>query len=157
MGYAQAASIIHAPVEVVWDCLNDIDHTPQWVTGLEDAKIVTTGSYGVGTIYHDYNRLGPALQVTPWRITTFEPMTRQVHQSESATLPSTMILNLSAAPEGARLQFVVEYRLLPRLGLVSRLLEQVLMNRLITQVLKQNLAGLDAYLIRVMDRPAAAL
>ena len=31
MGHAEAATIIHAPVETVWNCLNDIEHTPLWV------------------------------------------------------------------------------------------------------------------------------
>ena len=146
MGYVEAATTINAPVEAVWDCLNDIDRTPEWVTGLEAAEIKTAGPYGVGTVYYDYNRLGPFLQTTPWRITAFEPPSYQVHESESAVLPSKMTLNLSSTPEGTRLQMAVEYRFLPRLGPVSRLLEGLLMNRMLRQVLKQNQASLNDYL-----------
>jgi uncharacterized protein YndB with AHSA1/START domain len=148
MGYAEASRIINAPVEAVWNALNDIDHTPDWVTGLENAEIVTTGEYGAGTIYTDYNRLGPVLQTTPWRITVFEPMTHQVHESESATLPSKMTIKLTPAPEGTHLHMIVEYQFLPRLGAFGRLLENVLMNRLIKQVLTQNQTSLDVYLGR---------
>ncbi|MBZ0300201.1 MAG: SRPBCC family protein [Anaerolineae bacterium] len=146
MGTVEAGTIIHAPVKVVWDCLNDIDHTPEWVVGLVAAEIVTSGTYGEGSVYHDHNRLGPFLQTTPWTVTAFESLAHQVHESDSAALPSKMTLNVSPDPEGTYLEMIVEYRLLPRLGVVSRLLEQVLMNRMLKQVLKQNQANLNAYL-----------
>lgn len=148
MGYVEAATTINAPVQAVWDALNDIDHTPEWVVGLEAAEVKTSGPFGAGTVYHDHNRLGPFPQVTPWEIIVFEPMTRQVHQSQSAALPSTMTLNLSPTAEGTRLQMIVEYRFLPRLGPVSRFLEGLLMNRLLKQVLRQNQANLNKYLGR---------
>jgi hypothetical protein len=69
MGYAEAVTIISASLEVVWAYPNDIDHTPEWVTGLEAAEIKTAGSFGLSTVYYDYSCLGP----TPWRITAFEP------------------------------------------------------------------------------------
>lgn len=152
MGRIDVATTVQAPLEAVWNCLNDIDHTPEWVVGLEAAAVTTPGPYGAGTVYHDYNRLGPFLQVTPWRITAFDPMTYQVHESESTMLPSRMILNLSPTPEGTRLQMIVEYRLLPRLGPVSRLLENLLFNRLLAGVLRQNQANLNAYLSRKPGR-----
>jgi len=158
MGHAEAATVIHAPVEVVWNCLNDIEHTREWVVGLVDAEIVTSSPYGVGTIYKDYNRLGPMLQVTPWRITVFEPLRCQVHESESASLPSKMTLNLLPAPDGSTyLQMIVEYQFLLRLGLIGRVLEGLLMNRLLKQVLRQNQANLNAYLRRPVKPKAVSI
>ncbi|MBZ0307319.1 MAG: SRPBCC family protein [Anaerolineae bacterium] len=146
MGYIESAALIDAHIEIVWQALNDIHHTPDWVTGLEKAEVVTSGVYGAGTIYKDYNRLGPMLQVTPWHITVFEPTTRQIHVSESASLPSTMTLTLTPLPEGTRLVMQVEYRFLPRLGFFSRWLEKLLMNRVLKQVIQQNQASLNRYL-----------
>lgn len=146
MGHVEAELIVNAPPEAVWNCLNDIAHTPEWVVGLEAAEVVTPGPFGLGTVYHDHNRLGPFPQVTPWRITTFTPLTQQVHESESAALPSKMTLNLSPSPTGTHVVMTVDYQFLPRLGPVGRLLERVLMNRLLRQVLQQNLLNLDAYL-----------
>ncbi|MBI5667702.1 MAG: SRPBCC family protein [Chloroflexi bacterium] len=154
MGYAEATTLIHAPVEAVWNALNDIDHTPDWVVGLEKAEIVTPGDYGLGAIYHDHNRLGPLPQVTPWHVTTFEPMIRQVHESQTAALPSRMTLTLTPAPEGTRLHMAVEYRFLPRLGVISRILESLVMNRVLTGVLRQNQANLNAYLTRLAGNSA---
>lgn len=150
MGYAQATNDIHAPIEAVWDALNDIDHTPAWVEGLERAEVITPPPYGVGTIYTDYNWLGPFLQVTNWQITHFEPYAQQVHESQSRVLPSAMTMTLTAIPEGARLDMAVNYRFLPRFGVVGRLLEKWVMNRLLAQVLKQNQVNLNVYL-RHMD------
>jgi uncharacterized protein YndB with AHSA1/START domain len=146
MGHVEVARTLNAPVQAVWDCLNDIEHTPEWVTGLEAAEIKTSGPYGAGSVYHDHNRLGPFPQETPWYVTVFEPMTRQVHESRSPVLPSTMTLALTPDAGGTHLSFTVDYRFLPRLGPVSGLFERVVMNRMLGQVLKQNLAGLDAYL-----------
>lgn len=146
MGTVQASRLVSAPVEAVWNCLNDIAHTPDWVTGLAAAEVVTPDPFGLGSAYVDHNRLGPFPQATRWHVTVFEPMSRQVHVSDSAVLPSTMTLSLSPAPEGTLLTMGVEYRFLPWLGGFSRLLESVLMNRLLAQVLRENEASLEAYL-----------
>lgn len=146
MAWTQAATIIHAPVEVVWNSLNAIPHTPKWVVGLERAEIITDGDYGKGSIYNDINRLGPVLQTTPWQVTVFEPTRRQVHVSASAVLPTTMTLTLTPVPEGTRLHMEVMYRLLPQLGIISRIFEALVMNRALHKVLLQNQANLNAYL-----------
>ncbi|MBX3062077.1 MAG: SRPBCC family protein [Anaerolineae bacterium] len=147
MGRAEANMIVDAPIDAVWNCLNDIDNTPKWVVGLEAAEIKSVrGEYGIGTIYVDHNRLGPIPQTTPWTITVFEPMATQVHESASAVLPSKMILKLRREAQRTHVQMIVKYRFLPRLGVISRMLERLLMNTLLKQVLKQNLASLDAYL-----------
>lgn len=146
MGYTEATTTIHAPVEIVWASLNDIARTPDWVTGLADARLETPEPVGVGSVYTDYNRLGPFLQVTRWRVTVFEPHKLQVHESESAVLPSRMTLELSPTTAGTALRMTVEYRLLPGLGAISRALESALMNHLLQRVLRQNQASLNAYL-----------
>jgi hypothetical protein len=33
MGYAEAETILNGPIEAVCDCLNEIEHTPEWVIG----------------------------------------------------------------------------------------------------------------------------
>lgn len=158
MGYAEATTVIHAPIEAVWYSLNDIDHTPKWVVGLENAEIVSSGAYGLGSVYKDYNRLGPFPQVTEWRVTAFEPLTNQVHISTSKVLPTTMRLSLAPASEGTRLRMIVEYRFLPRLGILSQIFERAVMNRLLSSVVKQNQRNLDAYLTaQTSAAPAPAL
>lgn len=142
MGRAEAFAIINAPLQSVWDALNDYAHTPEWVVGLEKAEQITPGPVGVGTIYEDHNRLGPFPQVTPWRVTVFEPMSRQVHESRSAVLPSTFALKLAPVEAGTRLTMTVDFRFLPRLGAFSRLLERLVLNRLLTRVLSSNQANL---------------
>ncbi len=153
MGYAEASQIIHAPVKKVWDTLNDIDHTSKWVVGLEKAEVKTGGQFGRDTIYTDYNRLGPIPQVTDWRITEFEPMSRQVHMSNSEGLPSTMTLSLSATAEGTLLKMTVDYQFMPHWGLISRVFEGLVMNHMLKSVLNQNMSRLNGYLQNaVFDR-----
>lgn len=146
MGYAEASQIIHAPVEKVWNTLNDIDNTYKWVVGLEKAEVKTGGDFGQDTIYTDYNRLGPIPQVTDWRITEFEPVSRQVHMSDSEGLPSTMTLSLSPIAEGTLLKMTVDYQFMPHWGVISRVFEGLIMNHMLKSVLKQNMSHLDSYL-----------
>ncbi len=146
MGYIEVSSTIHAPVDAVWNTLNDIAHTPDWVTGLENAELTTPAPMGIGSVYIDYNRLGPFLQTTAWQVRAFEPLRHQIHESVSAVLPSRITLNTAPVPDGTRLQMIVEYRFLPRLGILSRAFEAALMNRMLKQVLRQNQAGLNRYL-----------
>ena len=157
MGYAEASQIINAPVETVWDTLNDIDNTAKWVAGLQHAEIVTRGAFGKGSIYTDYNKLPWAIQVTPWHVTEFEPMTRQVHVSESINLPSTMALTLQPMNGKTRVTFAVEFRFMPRYGQVSRLFERVVMNKVLKGVLRQNLGQLDRYLRHQVGEWAAII
>lgn len=154
MGYAETVATIHAPVEAVWNCLNDIAHTKEWVTGLDNAELITAGVYGVGSRYYDYNRIGPFPQTTLWEVTDFEPMIFQVHVSDSAALPSAISFTLSSDTEGTQVRMAVEYRFLPRLGAFSRFLERLVMNRLIGTMISQNLANLDVYLGRRALQPA---
>jgi hypothetical protein len=151
MGSAEAATIVKAPIEVVWDVFNDIDHTHEWVVNLERAELQTTGEYGVGTVYHDYNRRGSKLEMMPWRITAFEPMKHQTHEGTSDALNLKMIVNFEPAPEGTQFQVIMEYELLPQMGLVGRLLEHLMLDRAFSQGLPQNLANMNAYVERVMS------
>ena len=146
MGYVEASKTINASVYAVWNTLNDIDNTPKWVVGLERAEVKTEGTYGINTVYNDYNRLGPFLQVTAWHIVEFESVTRQVHLSDSRTLPSLMTLRLSPEGDSAFLKMTVEYRFMPRWGAISELFERLVMNHLLKSVLGQNLNHLDRYL-----------
>ena len=137
------AGIIHAPLHEVWAALNDIAHTPEWVVGLERAELISPDEFGRGSVYIDYNRLGPFPQKTTWCITEFEPTVCQVHVSSSAIIPTTMTLGLTLAPGGTRLEFTVDYQFLPRFGALGRFLERTVMNRMIGSVITQNLANLD--------------
>ncbi len=140
------ASVIDAPMPDIWAALNDISHTPDWVVGLERAELTTPEAYGVGSVYIDYNRLGPFLQKTPWCVTEFEPYIHQVHVSASSVIPTTMTLNLSQTPGGTRIEMIVDFEFLPRLGALGRLLGRTLMRRMIASVIAQNQANLGKHL-----------
>ena len=145
MGYAEAIETIHAPIGLVWDTFNDIEHTSQWVVGLKHAELITSEPYGVGSSYDDYNELGGSIQVTNWHVTEFEHHTRQVHVSDSITLPSKMTIVFAPRAEGTRMKMSVEYRFLPRLGGISHAFELLVMNIVLSSVLRRNLKGLNAY------------
>ena len=151
MGTFKVERVIEAPIEVVWAALNDIDHTPEWVVGLEKAEIVTPGPYGLGSVYNDYNRLGPFPQVTPWHIAVFEPMREQVHVSDSDVLPSSMMIRLMRWGAHTRLEMIVVFRFMPRLGIVSRVFERLVMERALRGVIAQNQANLNQYLKRTVQ------
>lgn len=157
MGHVIVERIIEAPVEAVWAALNDIERTPEWVTGLVAAEVVTPGAFGRGTTYVDHNRIGPFTQVTPWHIIAFEPMMRQVHVSESTVLPSTMSLIVAPTAVGTYVQMQVDYEFLPRLGWFARMFELLAMNQMLRQVLTQNLSNLNVYLAGKSVTPAPAM
>lgn len=142
------ARIIEAPLHEVWAALNDIHHTPEWVVGLERAELVSPDEFGQGSVYIDYNRLGPFLQKTPWCITEFEPYVGQVHVSASSVIPTTLTMRLAPAPEGVRLEMTIDFQFLPRFGALGRFLERRLMSRVIAKVIAQNLASLNQHLKR---------
>jgi hypothetical protein len=137
------AHIIEAPLPVVWAALNDIDHTPEWVVGLERAEVVSPEPFGRGSIYIDYNRLGPFPQKTVWGITEFEPYVCQVHVSTSKIIPSTLTMGLSLAPKGVHVEMTIDFQFLPRFGALGRFLGRTLMTRMIGQVIAQNLENLN--------------
>ena len=57
-----------------------------------------------------------------------------------------MTLLVSPDTNGTRLQMTVAYRFMPRLGVVSRVLERLVMNRVLSGIVRQNQQNLNAYL-----------
>lgn len=157
MERVRSAGIIHASLEEVWATLNDIAHTPDWVVGLERAALTTPAPFGKGSVYIDYNRLGPFLQATPWRVTEFVPLVCQVHVSESRVIPSTLTMGVSMATEGTRLEMTMEVEFLPQLGALGRLLERHLMKRAVHHVITNNLVNLDRLLTARRARVATGV
>jgi len=146
MGMVEAVRAIKAPVESVWNCLSDIEHTPEWVIGLKSVKVTSDSPRGVGTSYHDYNQIGPFVQASSWSITSFDPMTKQIHESTSSLLPTTITFNLMPMADGTFVHMVVDYRFWPRLGIASRVFERLVMNHLLGLILRKNLGNLEDFI-----------
>jgi hypothetical protein len=73
-------------------------------------------------------------------------MSRQVHVSDSAVLPSMMEIIVAPQAEDTRVKMSVQYRFMSRLGVISRAFEYLVMNHMLKSVLGQNLTQLDRYL-----------
>lgn len=147
MSCVEANIIVGASIETVWNCLNDITHTSNWVNGLVNAEIITRGKYGKGSIHVQHSRAGLLPLTTTWAVTAFEPRSRQVHISQSAALPAALTIYVSRVAQGTQIQIGLDYRFLPMLGAVSRGLERFVLDKRMKQALKQNLASFNTYLM----------
>lgn len=146
MSCVEANIIVGASIETVWNCLNDITHTSNWVNGLVNAEIITRGRYGKGSVHVQHSRTG-LLPTSTWTVTAFEPRSRQVHVLQSAVLPAALTIAVNPVAQGTQIRINLDYRFLPMLGSVSRGLERLIMDKRMKQVLKQNLASFNTYLM----------
>ena len=70
----------------------------------------------VGYVYKEYGGVPPFKGESEWRVTEFEPMTRQVHVGNDGSMTLDLTIELAPASEGTRLTQTLELK--PRWYLV---------------------------------------
>lgn len=97
-------------------------------------------------MYHDYDRLAVAIKTTALQTIKLELSVRQVHQSKSVNLPSTIDIILTPQDDKPAVQMRVDYRFLPQLGYFIQRFEPLAINQILSGVLRSDLERLDACL-----------
>lgn len=139
---------IQAPVQVVWDVLDDYGDIQRWSPGVKRSGLTTAGPVGVGTVrFCDFAPMGRALE----RIDAYEPQQRMmISLIETSLVPLsnvTVDFRMTGHETGTRL--TVTYR-----GTPNRMVR--LLARFFPTQLEKGLDGIVTGLQRESERVASA-
>jgi carbon monoxide dehydrogenase subunit G len=111
---------IAAPVEAVWQVLDDFGEIQRWSPGVKASELTSSGPVGEGATRHcDFSSLGGVNE----RIKLYQPQTRMtVDLYETFKLPiSDAVADFKLAPDGEGTMLIVEYSYtLNRLGSLAK-------------------------------------
>jgi polyketide cyclase/dehydrase/lipid transport protein len=100
-----AAALVGASRDEVWQLYDDIAGTPRWVPSVREILYVS-GPARVGTVYRERNRLS----TTQWEIVEHRRPTRQVHLAADGPLERSRILTFEARGSGTWVHQALEVR-----------------------------------------------
>lgn len=143
---------IRASPEEVFDLMADYERYPDWVSIVEEARLVAGDRMGVDAEYEEVSRLGPIRLTSTWRTTAFDRPNRQVHRGRLPFGP--VELTIETRPDGdggTTLDHRVELTALPRLRPLGRVLEWVVLVRSFERDMADSL---DAF-TELVEREAA--
>jgi len=100
-----AATLVGASRDEVWQLFDDIAGTPRWVPTVREILYVS-GPARVGTVYRERNRLS----TTQWEIVEHRHPTRQVHLAADGPLERARILTFEARGSGTWVHEALELR-----------------------------------------------
>ena len=140
MGRYEASVEIAAPLETVWEFLNDIKRRPDWVA-ITDRVLSGTGeSEQLGSVYRDYG--GPARfakSESEWRVTEFDSPNRKVKEGHGLGVNRIIASTLTPSGEGTRLHDVIDVIWKWYWQPISWPLELLILNRRFQRLLHQSL------------------
>lgn len=95
-------SIIHRPIEVVFDVATCLESCINWQAMMVEARKITPGSKGVGTQFHHKSRFMRIPIGTEPVITLYEPPHRFGYRNESGTFTFEVLFTFTAVDGGTR-------------------------------------------------------
>lgn len=138
---------IHAPVDIVWEVLDDYGNIQRWSPGVRRSRVTSAGPVGMGTTRFVAFRIGGATE----RIDVYEPYRRM-----TVTLVETFKLPMASARADFMLtafdtdsEVTIHYSYTP--NWVGRLLQRVLVRNL-----SKGVNGIMTGLQRECERIAAS-
>jgi hypothetical protein len=109
MRRVEAAALVGARREEVWQLYDDIPGTPRWVPFVDEVLYVS-GPARVGTVYRERTRLAGLPAVEQWEIVEYRPQRSQVHISVAHGLESALIITFDARGTGTWVHQAAELR-----------------------------------------------
>ena len=116
---------IAAPPDRVWELVSAVSRYAEWVESTLQVGHVD-GSARLGLTYDERTRIiGPWNAVTRWRVTAFEPPTRQVHEGDGFVMARGMAVIIELTPVGESSHLVLTVRYTPRFGPIGAVIDRV--------------------------------
>ncbi|HJP65143.1 MAG TPA: SRPBCC family protein [Actinomycetota bacterium] len=137
---------IDRPVEDVFAYVTDVTNDPAWHTDVLEARKVSEGPIGVGTVWHSKFRPSMGISEGEMRVVTFEPNRRQVMQGDVGPMHPTLTYELEPVDGGTRFTRHVQISVTGWMKIMSPMIGMMLP--------KQN-RGFLANLKRVMEGRSA--
>ena len=102
--------MIRRPIEDVFAFLADFENIPKWNYAIADARKISEGPVGVGTIYQQVRSV-PSRSEERFEVTAYNPPRQLEIRGQLGPFPSRLSYDLAATPEGTRVTNSVELEL----------------------------------------------
>jgi hypothetical protein len=109
MRRVEAAALVGAPRDEVWDLYDDIPGTPRWVPAVREILYVS-GPARVGTVYRERTRVMGIPGTAQWEVTEHRRPIRQVHVSGGGLLERRRVVMFEARGSGTWVRQSAEIR-----------------------------------------------
>lgn len=109
MRRTEAAALVGASRDEVWQLYDDIEGTPLWVPFVREIQYVS-GPARVGTVYRERTRLGGLPSTQQWEIVEHRRPSRQVHVSDAFGIETALIITFEARGTGTWVHQAAELR-----------------------------------------------
>ena len=109
MRRVEAAALVGASRDEVWDLYDDIAGTPRWLPFVREILYVS-GPARVGAVYRERTRVMGLPGAAQWEITEHRRPVRQVHRSEAEGLQRARVVTFEARGSGTWIHQATEIR-----------------------------------------------
>ncbi len=103
-------AMIDAPLDAVWDLMNQPSRFPDFAVPTDRMLDVGDGVVKQGYTYKEYGGIPPFKSDSTWVVTEFEPKTRQVHEGDDGKMRIRLDVRIVPAGEGSRLDMTIDLK-----------------------------------------------
>jgi Polyketide cyclase / dehydrase and lipid transport len=138
------AATLPVEQERLWALLCDTRRYPEWVE-MTTAVVRTDGPTRPGSTYEERNRLvGPFTVRSRWTVTEFDPPRRQQHIGTGVAGLRDLRVAFQLEPAGTETRLTLAIDFVPPLGRLGRMLDRLVLARLILASQRRSLGRLTA-------------
>ena len=98
-----AATDINCSAEQLWDLIDDTERYPEWIEVTDRMLEVPEGGLAKGVTYREYGGISPFKGESTWKVTEYEPRSRQVHIGDDGSMTMTLEVIINAHEDGVTL------------------------------------------------------
>lgn len=101
---------IDAPVDSVWELMNQPARYPEYAVPTDEMLDIGDGAVGEGYTYQEHGGIPPFKSDSTWVVTVYEPKTRQVHEGDDGQMRLHLDIRIDPAGTGSRLGMTIDIK-----------------------------------------------
>jgi carbon monoxide dehydrogenase subunit G len=134
------AVTVDATPETVWAFVSDMERIPSWVSFTDEMRRYDEGPVREGFAYVEYGGVGPMRGESEWEVVECDPPHGQVHVGDLGVTEPRLTIDIETAGDGlTRWTQTVEFEALPQFRPLGRLLEVLVLRRLLDRDLQRTI------------------
>lgn len=133
---------IQALPEAVWKVVSDLSRIPEYVFFVREVFDISENPPSKGSTYKERAKPGPTESISEWRVTEFEPHSRQVHVGTMPEMNATLTITLEPAERGTRYAQILDFEAFPRFRPLGVILEPLVLRPKMSSDMKKILGNI---------------
>ena len=120
---------IAAPADAVWDLMNQPARYSEFAEPVDEMLDIGDGVVKEGYVYKEQGGIPPFKADSTWTVTSFEPMTRQVHDGDDGKMKMHLDIRIESTDLGSRLSQSIDLKPVWYLAPVNAVLWPLMMRK----------------------------